>query len=165
MVSVAVITLRSAADLNAQFSAHFPGGQNLARIEKSSRIEDLLQATHHVEVVWGENQGHQLIFFDAYAVLARDGAAHFGAPRHYFARGGEHLLGLLRIAGVEKQQGMKVSIPGMKNVADEQAVLLAHRGDEFQHLRKARTRDHAVLDVEIRADASERAEGVLPASP
>src|SRR5207244_12321155 len=73
--------------------------------------------------------------------------------------------GVLRSACVEKQQRMKVPGAGVENVADEQAVLLAHSADEFQHLRQPRARDHAVLYVVIRANAAERAEGVLPAAP
>src|SRR5260370_17557574 len=73
-----------------------------------------------------------------------------------------HLAGDLR---VEEDQGVQVAVARVEDVSHFQAVAIADFADAPQHVGKPGAGHHSILHVEFRADAPDRAEGVLAARP
>ena len=120
---------------------------------------------HGVEVVVGEEQRHQVALFQADAVLAGDGAAHFDAELHHFVGGGDDAGELLRVAGVKEDGGVEVAVAGVEDVADLEAVAGGDFVHRAQRLRQLGARDDAVLGVVVGREAAHGAEGVLASLP
>src|SRR5207247_1117143 len=74
-------------------------------------------------------------------------------------------LRLARDLLVVEDERVEVSVAGVEDVADPEAVLALELGDPAQHLRELRPRDDAVLDVVAARDAAHRGERSLAALP
>src|SRR5215472_7056715 len=77
----------------------------------------------------------------------------------------DRLLELTRYSRVEQNDRMHVAVARVENVRDRQSAIACHTADVTQCFGDACSRNNAVLDVVGRADAPDRAEGVLPAFP
>jgi len=150
---------------DADFAAAFAEGEDFAGIEGGIGIEGVVHAAHEIEVGVGEEERHKFGFFHADAVLAGKRAADFDAIADDFGGGFEGALELRRVAGIVEHDGVQVAVPGVKDVADLKAVLIADLPDAAQSLRKFRTRNDAVEDVIAGGQAAERAESVLATFP
>ena len=60
---------------------------------------------------------------------------------------------------------MEITVPGMEDVPDHQAMLGADLLDVLESGREFGARDHSVLDVIGRRHSTYRAERVLPSRP
>src|ERR1017187_353771 len=78
-----------------------PRRQHLTRVEPPLRVEQSLQAPHHVQRVRRELLAHQLVLFHAYAVLAGDRSARFHAVLENLFTRGARPFQLARLARVE----------------------------------------------------------------
>src|SRR5215213_11511025 len=78
------------------------------------------------------------------------------------------LLGLLAFAlgvVVVENQGMQITIPGVEDIGDPQAVAPGELGNLAKDCRELRARDDAVLDVVIVGDAAHSTESGLAGLP
>ena len=74
-------------------------------------------------------------------------------------------LELFGVTHVEEDQGMKVAVSGVENVADNQVVFLGDIPDMPHHGGYLTARHHTVLGVVRRADAAERRKCHLASLP
>src|SRR5215469_1918637 len=132
---------------DANFTAAFAGGENLARIQAAGGIECVANGTHEQKIGFGEKQRHKAIFFHADAVFAGNCAAHFDAETNNGVGGGDGAMKLFLIASVEENNWMQVAVASVENVADLEAVLFADAFDFAERLWQFGARDDAVLNV------------------
>ena len=98
-------------------------------------------------------------------MFARDRSAHFDAKLNNFI-GALHCAAKLSfVARIERNDRVQIAIPGVKNVADLEAILFSDFFDALERGRKFRARDHAVLHVIGWRNAPHGAERVLAAFP
>src|SRR5215211_590740 len=129
------------------------------------RIEGAPQELHDVHVVIGEHPGPVLLFDLPYAVLPGERSTVIQAGEDYLAGQLLGLLGLaLRVVVVENER-MQISVPGVEDVGDPQAVPPGELGDLAQDRRELRARDDAVLDVVVVGDATHSTESGLAGLP
>ncbi len=128
-------------------------------------IENGSQSSHRIEVVLGELLGHEIDFFDADAVLTGHAAAEFDAFFEDFVADGDRIAHLLGIAFIVEDQGMDVTIAGMEDVRDAQAVFFAALANEAHDLGQLGARDDAVLREKVWTEAADGAESALAAFP
>src|SRR4051794_14658087 len=96
--------------------------ENLSRATSVFRIKRAAQAKHLIKVTRRKQLRHEVNLLDADAVLAGDAAAAGDALVEDFEAGREDFAHLFGIALVEQQHWMNVSVAGMKDVADCDAV-------------------------------------------
>src|SRR3712207_4130538 len=72
---------------------------------------------------------------------------------------------LFRSVVVVEDERVQVAVPGVEDVGDAHAVLLADLGDPLEDLPELRARDDGVLDVVVVGDAAHRRERGLAALP
>jgi hypothetical protein len=149
----------------ARLAAAFAEWKDFSGIQRALRIERVVNAAHEIEVRVGEEKRHEFAFLHADAVFAGEAAADFDAVANDFRRGFHGALKLLVVAEIVENDGMEIAVAGMEDVADVEAELGTDFVNATQGLRKFRTRDHAVEDVDAGSDAAERAEGILAAFP
>ena len=150
---------------DADFAAAFAEWEDFAGIEGGVGIEGVVDAAHEIEVGIGKEERHEFGFFHADAVFAGKSAANFDAIADDFGGGFQGALELHGVAGIVEDDGMQVTVPGVEDVADLKAVLIADLSDAAQSLREFRTRNDAIKDVIAGGQATERAESVLAAFP
>jgi hypothetical protein len=71
-----------------------------------------------MQIVGSEHQRHEVDFLHTDAVLACDTSSQTDAFRKDFMTGSENPLHLIRIALVEHENGVDVTISGMEDIAD-----------------------------------------------
>ena len=87
-------------------------------------------------------------------MLARKRAAELDdRAKHLLARG-LHLVEHVAVAHIEKDVGVQVAIAGVEHVGHRQLVVLPDLADRGKHLRQARARDDAVMQVVVGLDAA-----------
>ena len=112
--------------------------------QHAERSEGAFHAMLLVEVGLAEHLGHQVAFFDADAMFARQHAADLDAQAQYV---GPESLGALELAflhHVENDQGVEIAVAGMKDIAEAQAILFGQDSHLVQYLRQGMARDGAV---------------------
>ena len=124
-----------------------------------------MNTAHESEIRIGEEQRHQLAFFHADAVFAGEAATDLHAIADDFRGNFHSALELGFIARVKENDGVKVAVACMEDVADEAAVFLAQLLDMAKGLRKLAAGNDAVENVVAGSDTAESAEGVLAALP
>lgn len=150
---------------DADFAAAFAEGKDFAGIERSVRIEGVVDAAHEIEIGVGEKERHELRFFHADAVLAGKRAADFDAVTDNFGGGSQGAFELRFVAGIVKNDGMKIPVAGVENVADVKTVVRADFLDAAERLRKFCAGNDAVENVVAGSKAAESAESVFAAFP
>ena len=110
--------------LKAGFAAAFTERENFAGIERALGIEGVVDAAHEIEVGVGEEKRHEFAFFHADAVFAGEAAADFDAIANDFGGGLHGALELRVVAGIVENDGVKIAVAGVKDVADVEAVLV-----------------------------------------
>ncbi len=159
--SIGVIRLGADAD----FAAAFAERKDFAGIKGRVGIESVVDAAHEIEIGVGEKKRHELGLFHADAMFTGERAPDFHTIADDF-RGGMHCsfeLGF--VAGIVEDDGMKVAVSGMENIADIKAVLRADLPDAAESLRKFCARNDAIEDVVAGSEAAESAKSVLAAFP
>ena len=124
-----------------------------------------MDAAHEVEVSVGEKKRHELGFLHADAVLSRERAAYFDAVADDFCGGLHGALELSLVARIIENNGMKVAVASVENIANVKAVPRADFPDVAKRLRKLGAGNDAVKDVVARSETAERAESVFAAFP
>src|SRR4029078_8846111 len=92
-------------------------------------------------------------------------APYRDASRHDVPACGTHPRGYRRVAPVEADVGVKVSVSSMKDVADGEIVVPANSLDLVHDRGKDGTRHDGILDSEIWSDPPHGAKGLLPPLP
>lgn len=110
-------------------------GKHLARTEAIFRIEGPTEPLHHRQIGGAEHAGHEIQLFDADAMFAGHAAAHLQTGVQNLLAGSQHALNLIRVAFIEKQDGVKIAVAGMKDIADANLVFFADLPNESQHFR------------------------------
>src|SRR5688500_1759871 len=103
--------------------------------------------------------------FDAYAVLAGNGAADGNRKFENFKPklfGAHHGT---RIVAVEHDQRMKVAVAGMKHVGAAQTIFRFHCYDRFQYFAEALAWNRSIHAVVIGGDPADRGKRSLAARP
>jgi len=157
--------MRWRARTGANFAAAFAEREDLAGIEQTSGIEGVVDAAHEVEIGVGEKKRHQLGLFHADAVFAGECATNFHAIADDF-RGGLHgMFELPPIARIVENDGMKVAVAGVENIANVETISRADLADAAKRLRKFGARNDAVENIVAGSEAAKSAKGVLAAFP
>src|SRR5207244_10499642 len=97
------------------------GRKNLPGIAEPGRIERALQAMHEREIGRREDERHEVGFFEADPVLARDRPAYLGADLHDLRAGRHHARLVARLARVVEKIRVEVAVAGVEHVADAPA--------------------------------------------
>src|SRR5256884_985286 len=157
--------MRWRARTGANFAAAFAEREDLAGIEQTSGIEGVVDAAHEVEIGVGKRKRHQLGLFHADAVFAGECATNFHAIADDF-RGGLHgMFELPPIARIVENDGMKVAVAGVENIANVETISRADLADAAKRLRKFGARNDAVENIVAGSEAAKSAKGVLAAFP
>src|SRR5262249_14365635 len=82
-----------------------------------------------------------------------------------FTTGCQHALSLLRIALVEQQNRMNVSIAGVEHINDADIMPLSDFSDPAKNVRQLRARHHPILRAITRAQSPNAPERPLAALP
>ena len=69
---------------DASFAATFVYGKDLTWVQQAGGIQGVVDAAHEREVRVGEEEGHELFFFHADAVLSGETAANLNAIANDF---------------------------------------------------------------------------------
>src|SRR5208337_3108999 len=147
------------------FAAHAGRGKQLLRIQHIVPVERIPQADHDIEVLLGEQHGHEVALLHPDAVLAGDRATRGNAPLQYLCAGLQGALKLVGKTDIEKYKRMKIAISRMEDVADDQVVLLGHIPDVSKYRGNLAAWHDSVLRVIRRTHPPQRAEGCLAALP
>ena len=150
---------------DAGFAAAFAERERFSRVQGAGWIRRVVDAAHEREIGVGEEERHQLVFFHADAVFAGQAAADLHAIADDFGGDFHGALQLRGVARIEENDGVQVAVAGVKDVADEAAILLAKLLNVAERLRKLAAWNDAVEDIVAGSDAAERAERVLAALP
>ena len=92
-------------------------------------------------------------------MLAGHAASAGEAFVQYFPTGRKHALDLLLITFIEQQDGMQVSVSGVKYVHDAHIVLFADFRDASKNVRQFCAWNHSVLGAVTGAQSADGAEG------
>src|SRR5437899_7224545 len=92
-------------------------------------------------------------------------AAHLHAKLHDLRAGGPCAAELIAIAVIEKNQGMQVSVSGVKDISDDEAVALGNFFNAQKRRREFSARNDAIQHVIGWRDAADGAEGLFAAFP
>src|SRR2546423_1037317 len=101
---------------DANLPATLRGGEYLGRIQSPIRIEHCFQLSHNRQIVFMEDQRHQLVLSHPDSVLAGDGAADRYAIGKYLRPSRDHLAIFSLDASIEQDQRMQVAVSGVENV-------------------------------------------------
>jgi len=140
-------------------------GNIFSRIEQIVLIECVLDVQEGLDLVRAELYTHLIDLLDANAMLTGNRATHLHAFHKHFSREFFSASKLVRIVGVEQDQGMKVAISGMEYVWTAQSILLFHLRDVSQYLAKPSARYRAIHTVVIRRDSPDRGKRGLAPGP
>ena len=149
----------------AGFAAAVAGGENLARIEVVRRAERAPQTLHRGHIVLAENPGQIVALLVAHAVLAGDRAARVDADPHDLPARLQHPRRRARLALVEQQAGVQISVPRVEHVRHRQAVAIGDLVDRVQHIGQLCARHHAVEQVVVGHNLAQRADRALAPGP
>ena len=150
---------------DANLAAAFAEREDFAGVERAISIEGVMNAAHEVEISVGKKKGHEFGLFHADAVLTGERPADFHAVTDDFGRGLHGAFELTFVARVVKNDGMKIAVAGVKNVADVEAVASADFTDATKSLREFGTRDNAVENVVAGGETAESTKSVFAAFP
>jgi mRNA-degrading endonuclease RelE of RelBE toxin-antitoxin system len=106
------------------FHAAFAGGKHFPGVEPALRIKQRLELLDCIESVFREEMCHQLHFFHSDAVLAGDRATHGNAIVENLVAAKPGAPQFAFLTRIEQNDGMKVSVAGVKDVADNESVLV-----------------------------------------
>src|ERR1017187_5258786 len=146
-------------------AAHARRRKDFLRVQYVPPVEGIAQADHDVEILVGEQQRHQVTLLQSDSVFPGDGAAGVNAELQYLPAGRLYTLKLLGIAHVEKDQGMKIAVSRVEDVADSQIVFLGDIPDVSHHRGYLTARHHAVLGVVRRCHPAQCGESHLASLP
>ena len=134
----------------AELGAAVKGGEHLARVQRSFRIEGALQALLLLQIGVGEHLAHEVSLLHADPVFTGQHASHLDAK---FQDLGPELLRLFQLArhvGVIEDQRMQIPVPGVEHVGDAKTEPGRHLGGTPQDLRECAPRDSPVHAVVVR---------------
>ena len=149
----------------ARLAAAFAERKDLSGIQRTLRIECVVDAAHEIEVGIVEQERHKLAFFHPDTVFAGEAAADLDAVTNDFGRSFQSALELLVVAEIVENDGVEIAVASVENVADVESELSADFLDAAERLREFRTRNDAVENVDAGGDAAEGSEGILAALP
>ena len=86
------------------------------------RIEQLLEPADHIEALFRKEMTDQLHLLHSHTMLTRNGAACGDTVFENILAGSLRPFQLARLAGIEENDGMQISIAGMENIADGEIV-------------------------------------------
>src|SRR5882757_1553440 len=101
-----------------------------------------MDTAHQVKVRVREKQGHEFLLFHANPVFAGEAAAHFDAGSDDFGGCFERAFELAGVPRIIENDGVKIPIAGMEDVADAKAKLLTDLLNAAKGLRKFGARNH-----------------------
>ena len=81
-----------------------------------------MNSPHQVKIIIRKKQWHQFAFFHAHAMLAGQRAANFHAIANDLGRSLNGSLILPRIPRIKQNNGMQISVPGMKNIPNFEII-------------------------------------------
>src|SRR5438874_2746689 len=113
-------------------------GKDLARVQHAPWVERALDPLHGLQVVGGEDPGHERALLEADPVLTGKRAAHLDDRAQHLLAGAFDLVEDFLVTQVEQAVRMQVAVARVKHVRDRQLVVLADLADRGQHLRQAR---------------------------
>jgi len=149
----------------ADFAAALAEGEDFAGIQQTGGIESVVDAPHEIEIGVGKKKRHEFGFFHANAVFAGKRAARFHAITNDFGGSLHGAFELPFVTGIIENDGMKISVAGVKNVGDVEAVAVADFADAAKRLRKLGARNDAVENVVAGSEAAKGAKRVFAAFP
>ena len=139
--------------------------EHLAPIGDLQRVDGSPQPLHDLHVGGREHAGQVLALLHAHAVLSGDGAppadAHLQDISGQFLR----LLQGARLGAVEQDQGMEISVSGVKDIGHPDPMLPRQRLDLGQRRTQLLAGNHPVLDDEVGTEPSHRRERALASLP
>src|SRR5437588_8316019 len=98
-------------------------------------------------------------------MFPRKRAAHLHAELHDLFAGGPGAAELSGIAVIEKNQGMQVSVSGVKDISDHQAAVLGDFFNAQKRRREFSAWDDPIQHVIRGRDAADGTEGLFAAFP
>src|SRR5207302_8052692 len=98
-------------------------------------------------------------------MFPRKRAAHLHAELHDLFAGGPGAAELSGIAVIEKNQGMQVSVSGVKDISDHQAAVLGDYFNAQKRRREFSAWDDPIQHVIRARDAADGTEGLFAAFP
>src|SRR2546423_11322057 len=128
-------------------------------------IEYAAQLAHGVERSLGKDRFHVTHLVEPNSMLTGDASAGVNARLHDLSHCLVNSLALGRIIGAVGNVGMKISVAGVEDIANHHAVLLTDGVDGGENLWQLRSRDHRVLNNEVRPEATHRPNRLLSALP
>src|SRR5687768_4237925 len=138
---------------------------HLARVRPPLGVEHPTQLAHGVERSVAKNSLHVSHLVETDAVLSGDASTSRDARVHDLAHRLVHALALGGIVGAVGNIGVEVAVASVKDVADENAILLADRVDTLENFRQARPGNDGVLYDQVWSQTAHRTERFLPALP
>src|SRR5204863_7187792 len=129
----------------ARLAAAFEHGDDLAGVAKARGVDGRAHAQHRAERVVVEDERQVFALVQANAVLARDRPARAHAGLHDLAPGEFDARHLFRVARVEADERVQVSVARVEDVGDAQAVLRADAVGGGENFGQARARHDRVL--------------------
>ena len=132
------------------------------RVAAQLGIEDAAEHAHGVKVIHSKLFGHEIDFFHADPVLARDAPAEFNAFGQDVVAGLKSAPDLVRISFIVEDERMNIAVACVKDVGNSELIFAAAFADELHDLRQLRAWHHAILGDEVGAKSPDGAEGSLP---
>src|SRR5438445_8861053 len=128
-------------------------------------IENLPEAIHDLQVIIGEQPGHAVFLFQANTVFAAQATTEINAGTEDRFPCLQHALDLLGIALVVQHQRVQIAIASVEDIGNTQTVGGTDLLEPAQGFGQACTRNHAVMRIIIRTQASYRPERLLTPLP
>src|SRR5262249_21769320 len=132
---------------------------------KAARVERRAETHHNVEIVGGEEQGHEVDFLNPYPVLAGNASTAAKALFQNFVTGAQYALDLLSIPFIEKEDRVDVAVTCMKNIGDTNVVRRTNALDLAQNVRQVGPRHDPILSAIAWREPSYGPKGLLTAFP
>lgn len=155
--------MRARADTD--FATTFAEGKDFAGVERAIGIEGVVDATHEVEIGVGKKKRHEFGLFHADAVLAGERATDFDAIANDFGGGLHGALELTLVARIVEHDGMKITVSGVEDVADVEAVAAPDFADVAKSLGKFGAGNDTVENIVAGGKPAESAKCVFAAFP
>src|SRR6186713_3145427 len=129
------------------------------------RIEDILHLHHYIEIGVIEDEVHEFLLLNAYAVFTAQRSTGGDANLHDVAPHIQDLIHLVLSPAVEKDERMQVAVTRVEHVRDHKAISIRNAIDFREHAGQLGPRYDRIHDDHIRTDAAHRAECAFAAEP
>src|SRR6185436_10069607 len=139
--------------------------EDLAGICPGIGIEDPPYRAHRFERCRAEGPWHVIHLVRSYSVLAGDTSAGVETDPHDLPAGFLDLRSESRLAPVEADARMQITVARVEDVTDPNAQPIANARDSVQDIGQGGAGNHRILNREVRRQPSQRAERLLPPLP